>query len=571
MKVIKYFIIILTILRRIYTQNQIFLTLNYKGIHQLFCNESISNFSIYKLLVDERKNITKEIFKDYTNKCRNGIYYNATTEYEEILIEFNDIIPSNLNSLFLYSTMSSIKIITNNQIDNYDEISDFSNMFQNCTNLISIDLSEYSFCNAGKFNNMFSGCYNLKYISFPKNLSINCINYESDFSEMFSDCNSLTSIDLSGIPFNGINNITYIFSNCNNLESINLKGSLNLDFDQVNNIFSEINSLKILNLFDMNMNLSFIDLSNLNDLEECLYFEQYSNTKKCKKYMGFHYCGECINDNKEYYCSKIIEGEFYDFYYLEDQKNIIVNNRECYWSKNFSNFLIYKFKKNGENEISYYSYNDEICVKYISQMKCIQCNNNNGFYKIENDEYNCSNSPPADNYILDYEAKEWRLCNKRCKKCYLHSKLEFEHHCLSCSQYHYPFKIDYENYINKLINGYNCFTYGEIKTKYLNYFLNLNNTFEKCDISCKECEEESKCKICNENYYYIYGNEDGTCYHYPLEEYGLIKINSQPYFKQCFYLCKYCNFITISLLYQQCTKCDEIDYTLDLFSLNQSL
>ena len=105
----------------------------------------------------------------------------------------------------------------------------------------------------------------------------------------------------------------------------------------------------------------------------------------------------------------------------------------------------------------------------------------------------------------------------------------------------------------------------------MNYFLNLNSTFDKCDTSCKECEEESKCKICNEHYYYIYGNEDGTCYHYPLEQYELIKINSQPYFKQCFYLCKYCNFITISLLYQQCTKCDEIDYTLDLFSLNQSL
>ena len=39
----------------------------------------------------------------------------------------------------------------------------------------------------------------------------------------------------------------------------------------------------------------------------------------------------------------------------------------------------------------------------------------------------------------------------------------------------------------------------------------------------------------------------------------------------CFRFCKYCTKFTKSILYQQCSECDEIDYTLDTFSYNQSL
>ena len=210
-------------------------------------------------------------------------------------------------------------------------------------------------------------------------------------------------------------------------------------------------------------------------------------------------------------------------------------------------------------------------ILLIGTNKCLKCYNYNGYYRIENEEYNCSNIPPADNYVLDMEAKEWPRCNKRCKKCYVQSRLESEHQCLECNQFYYPFKIDYENYNDKKITGFNCFTYDEVNSKYLNYFLNRNNRFEKCDISCEKCSEENnKCITCNHNYYNIFGKEIEKCFHPPLPNYGLIYVNNQLVFKPCFYLCKYCNIITQSFLYQQCNECDEINYTLDLFSLNQS-
>ena len=590
-------VIILLIIKHIKSQNQIYITINSIGTHYLFCDDNInifesSDINVFKIHedieIDIKKFLIKKVSNDDDNICKNRVYYSIEYEYEKIKIEFK-IFPEYLHNLFRGSSLDSIEIITNLDNSHTNGKTDFSNMFQDCLELTSVDLSNYNFCNVKTLNSMFSGCKNLQFFNLPKNLSINCINFENaDFTEMFSGCSSLTSIDLSYITVNGINNINNMFLDCSNIESIILKG--NLLFENVENnkciniagtlicldnikieIFPKINSLKIVDLFDMNVNLSYIELENLNSLEECLYFEQYNNIKKCKKYIGFHLCGKCLNENIDYYCTKLIEGEYYNFYYLEHQKNLAIENRECYWSNNFNNFLTYRFLNNGEEDISYYTYNNEYCESFFYETgDCLRCNNHNKYYKIENTNNICSNFAPADNYVLDIEANEWRKCNKRCKKCHVQSRSEIDHQCIECSNYFYPYKIDYDNYKNNKVTGFSCYSYIEVSSKYLNYFLNSNNQFEKCDISCEQCsKEKNNCIKCSQNYYNIYGYENGTCFHYPLPKYGLIIINSQTFFKPCFHLCKYCNFITQSFLYQQCTECDE-DYTLDLYSLNQS-
>ena len=571
MKLIKFFLMIIFFEIKIKADNQIIITFNSPGNHFIYCDDIINyfettNISIYRKLEDKRIKINKiSLIHNNNDICQNKIYYYSETEYETIIIEFK-IFPKNLHGLFRQSDINSIEI---NVDDNYCEVLDFSNMFQDCVKLTSIDLSNFNFCNVTKFNNMFSGCTNLRYFSFPKKIPLNCINFENiDFSEMFFNCVSLTSIDLSDMTFYGINNITNIFSNCYNIQSIKLKGEyFESDYNGLLvEIFPIDNNIRELNLFDLNMNLNYINLNNLNSLEECLYFKYYSNIKKCSKYIGFHYCGNCINLNIENYCTKIIDGEEFNFYYLEHQLNIPIEERECYWSNNFTNFLSYKFISDNK---SYYTYNYEFCEKYLNNIQCIKCNNNNGFYKIENEDYQCSDKPPAENYVLDIEEKEWRQCNERCQKCYIQSKSEIDHQCISCNKYYYPFKIDYDNYRNNKITGFNCFSFAEVYSKYSNYFLNINNQFEKCDISCERCETKNECLNCSQNYYYIYGNENGTCFHEP--KYGLTKINDNLYFIPCFKSCKYCNKVSQSLLNQQCTECDEIDYTLDIYSYNKYL
>ena len=591
----QFLIMMIIFIQEINTLNQIFITFNSNGTHLLFCDDIIkyfgtSNISIYKILEDQKKNISQELIKkeSYDGICKNGIYYSTNSKNDKILIEFQKF-PKNSHNLFRNSTINSIEIIKDFQLDDINEISDFSNMFQDCTQLTSIDLSNFNFCNVGLFNNMFSGCKNLEFFILPKNIPINCINIEdADFSEMFSNCSSLTSIDLSDIIFNGKDDIDDKFTNCDNIESLKLEGNLNLQKDpqslcfEYNNIsfcfnnkdifieiFTKDNELRNLNLFELNINLSYLNLDNLNSLEECLYYEYYSNIKNCSKYMGFHHCGECINTNTEYYCTKNIDEEDFNFYYLEEQKYRSYKERECYWSHDFNNFLSYNFINNSEKGISYYLKNESCELFLDGTSNCIKCNNNNGYYKIENESYLCANERPADNYFLDNEAKEWHKCNERCRQCSMKSRLENDYQCLNCSQSYYPYQIDYINFQNGKITGFNCYTEDEVKSKYSNYFINSDNQFEKCDISCLECSEKNKCIKCNYNYYYIFENENKKCYHEPLEKYRLITINSQVYFKQCFHLCKYCNMITQSCLYQQCTECD-FNFTLDKYTLNQS-
>ena len=72
------------------------------------------------------------------------------------------------------------------------------------------------------------------------------------------------------------------------------------------------------------------------------------------------------------------------------------------------------------------------------------------------------------------------------------------------------------------------------------------------------------------NYYFINGFKNGTCFFYPLEKYALGLVDGENVYLPCYSICKYCNQVSQSFLFQQCIECDEINYTLDLYSLNKS-
>ena len=215
------------------------------------------------------------------------------------------------------------------------------------------------------------------------------------------------------------------------------------------------------------------------------------------------------------------------------------------------------------------------CSEKCSECKngidiCSECNNEKGFYKVEGKEGECWKNPPEENWAYDDEAKEWRKCNERCKKCKIQSKLESDHQCLECADNYYSYYIDYLNFEKGIYKALNCYTNEEVKIENENYFLN-GNYFEQCDKSCAQCENtKNNCLKCQMNHYNIKGFKNGTCYQFPLENNCLIQIDGETVFSPCFHLCKFCNQATQSFLYQQCSQCDEINYTLDLFSLNKS-
>ena len=188
---------------------------------------------------------------------------------------------------------------------------------------------------------------------------------------MFKNCYSLTSIDLSNFYFNGIIDLSNMFLNCYNLQYVKLNGYLDWDKGQMNvyykphginvivkttidNIFKNCSSIKELNLLNININYNNELIKNINNLEGCLFNEYKSDMRQYTKYMEFYYCGECNNININEYCSKNIQEENYNFYYLYGQSDLSFKKRQCFWSNNNSNFIEYEFINNLEDNINYY-------------------------------------------------------------------------------------------------------------------------------------------------------------------------------------------------------------------------
>ena len=571
----------------------------------------------------------------------------------------------NLNYIFS-NCINLENIIFPEDIETSYNIQFFSYVFSNCFKLKTIDISKFNLDKVQDINYLFFSCINLENLILPNRKLNKIVTME----HTFDNCTKIEIIDLTWINMNNVLNLNYAFANCKNLNSIKFTKDESINNVIImNNTFANCISLTSLNLShiytdkNVNLNQCFYNCNSLKELDiwnmdtsksnltynflfgapldGCLY-HSYDKINlgnsitniKCSKYIGFHKCGPCINNNEDKYCTMNIDGENFNFYYIEYELNLPAAERKCYWSYNYQNAIGLMFVRNNKNKINYYidycdnfcdecSENRNGCLKcknnlypidtelndfknniksyffcyssndmknyyFNSEMDvfikcaekcsecingvdlCSKCNNEKGFFRVEGKEYECWKNSPEENWVFDDIVKEWRKCNDRCKKCKIQSKSNLDHQCLKCADNFYSYYTDYLNFENGMENVLNCYTIEEVKSENQNYFLN-GNYFEKCDDSCTECErKKDHCIKCQMNYYPIYGYNNGTCFHYPLDNYSIMQINGETVYLPCFHFCRFCHQISQSFFYQQCSVCDEINYTLDFFSLNQS-
>ena len=104
------------------------------------------------------------------------------------------------------------------------------NMFNGCTNITEIDLSNFDASNVNNMGVMFANCSSLTLINFS-NFDT---SQSTNIGTMFSSCTSLTSLDLSSFNTSKITCIDNLFYNCFLLTSIDLS---NFDTSQVTYMF----------------------------------------------------------------------------------------------------------------------------------------------------------------------------------------------------------------------------------------------------------------------------------------------------------------------------------------------
>ncbi len=150
-----------------------------------------------------------------------------------------------------FAYMKELTSITGLQYFNVEKVKSLEKMFWSCESLTSVDLSGMNTTNVTDMSYMFQGCKALQTARFGGKFST--ANVET-MSCMFYNCNSLTSLDLSSFNTAKCKNFVLMFSGCKSLASLNVSNfntsriGDNNDGSGLGYMFGSCESLKSLNL-----------------------------------------------------------------------------------------------------------------------------------------------------------------------------------------------------------------------------------------------------------------------------------------------------------------------------------
>lgn len=99
---------------------------------------------------------------------------------------------------------------------NTSQMTDMGLMFSNCKSLTNLDLSSFNTSNVTDMSCMFYNCSSLKELDLS---NFNTSNV-TRMTQMFFGCESLTSLDLSSFNTSNVKNMDNIFSSCSSLKTI---------------------------------------------------------------------------------------------------------------------------------------------------------------------------------------------------------------------------------------------------------------------------------------------------------------------------------------------------------------
>ena len=145
---------------------------------------------------------------------------------------------------------------------NIDNITKMSYMFYNCTNLISLDVSNWDTSSVTHMGYTFHDCSNLT--------SLDVSNWDTgevtSMGNMFSNCSNLTSLDVSNFDTSNVIYINSMFQGCTNLTSLDLSNFNTGNVTNMNDMFttcSKLTSLDSMQNIPVSLSLSSTKLDQI--------------------------------------------------------------------------------------------------------------------------------------------------------------------------------------------------------------------------------------------------------------------------------------------------------------------
>ena len=108
-------------------------------------------------------------------------------------------------------------------------VTDMSQMFYNCSNLITLDASNFDTSQVTTMGNMFNGCNSLKTLDVS-NFNTSKV---TNMYNMFQNCSNLITLDVSNFDTSQVTTMGNMFNNCSNLITLDVS---NFNTSKVSNI-----------------------------------------------------------------------------------------------------------------------------------------------------------------------------------------------------------------------------------------------------------------------------------------------------------------------------------------------
>ena len=135
-----------------------------------------------------------------------------------ISLDFSNFNSYNINDIFcMLDHCSKLKEIKGINKLNTNNVTTLEGMFQSCYELEYLDLSNFNTSNVIKINHMFNHCYKLKKIKGLNNFNTACVE---DMYGMFESCSELEYLDLSNFDTSNVTGMACMFIQCCKLKEI---------------------------------------------------------------------------------------------------------------------------------------------------------------------------------------------------------------------------------------------------------------------------------------------------------------------------------------------------------------
>ncbi len=210
-------------------------------------------------------------------------YYNSWIEQIKKIKITGDIIfvGDNISLKNLFAQCRNVKEIIGFEKIDTSKVTDMRGLFQRCSKLKKVNLSNLDMSKVTDMSYMFSGCQNLQGVDintfdtgnvtnmsglFANNQLLNDTDISkldtsnvTDMSYMFASCSQIEDVDLSKLDTGNVTNMSHMFFECSELETLDVSVLDTSNVTDMSYMFSDCVNLE-------NLDVSKLDTSNVSNM-----------------------------------------------------------------------------------------------------------------------------------------------------------------------------------------------------------------------------------------------------------------------------------------------------------------